>query len=262
MLDFAKIERGKGVYEFAEADVGEVVERAVDLVSRRRIDRRDDASTLEIEPELPLVELDANAFTLAVMNLIDNAIKYAADGKKIELELARATQGERDRADRARLRARASIPRSRRRSSSASIGRARCALKPIRGSGIGLALVRHIARRTAATSTVDERARRGLDLPAVAADLDMTSLVTEEPATKKRILVIEDEPDIVRGLRDALEFEGFEVLREGHRRRGPRRGDGLGARLRAARPDAARRQRLSRVRDAPRSATRRCRSSS
>ena len=27
----------------------------------------------------------------------------------------------------------------------------------------------------------------------------------------KRILVIEDEPDIVRGLRDALEFEGFQV---------------------------------------------------
>jgi DNA-binding NtrC family response regulator len=41
--------------------------------------------------------------------------------------------------------------------------------------------------------------------------------VTTEPTpaategTKKRILVIEDEPDIVRGLRDALEFEGFEV---------------------------------------------------
>jgi DNA-binding response OmpR family regulator len=32
---------------------------------------------------------------------------------------------------------------------------------------------------------------------------------------KKRILVIEDEPDIVRGLRDALEFEGFEVLARG-----------------------------------------------
>jgi DNA-binding response OmpR family regulator len=30
-------------------------------------------------------------------------------------------------------------------------------------------------------------------------------------SAKKRILVIEDEPDIVRGLRDALEFEGFEV---------------------------------------------------
>ena len=32
---------------------------------------------------------------------------------------------------------------------------------------------------------------------------------------KKRILVIEDEPDIVRGLRDALEFEGFEVQARG-----------------------------------------------
>lgn len=38
----------------------------------------------------------------------------------------------------------------------------------------------------------------------------MTQRVTDEPA-KKRILVIEDEPDIVRGIRDALQFEGFEV---------------------------------------------------
>jgi len=29
---------------------------------------------------------------------------------------------------------------------------------------------------------------------------------------RKKILVIEDEPDIVRGLKDSLEFEGFEVL--------------------------------------------------
>jgi DNA-binding response OmpR family regulator len=32
-----------------------------------------------------------------------------------------------------------------------------------------------------------------------------------EPRDSKKILVIEDEPDIVRGLRDALTFEGFEV---------------------------------------------------
>jgi DNA-binding response OmpR family regulator len=31
----------------------------------------------------------------------------------------------------------------------------------------------------------------------------------------KRILIVEDEPDIVRGLRDALEFEGFAVRAEG-----------------------------------------------
>ncbi len=29
---------------------------------------------------------------------------------------------------------------------------------------------------------------------------------------RRRILLIEDEPDIVRGLSDALEFEGFEII--------------------------------------------------
>ena len=37
---------------------------------------------------------------------------------------------------------------------------------------------------------------------------------SDRPAGKK-ILVVEDEPDIVRGLRDALEFEGFEVQARG-----------------------------------------------
>ncbi len=40
--------------------------------------------------------------------------------------------------------------------------------------------------------------------------------------SKKRILIIEDEPDIVRGLKDALEFEGFEVLAAGDGKEGLR----------------------------------------
>ncbi|HXU83065.1 MAG TPA: response regulator, partial [Polyangia bacterium] len=39
-------------------------------------------------------------------------------------------------------------------------------------------------------------------------------------AGRRRILIIEDEPDIARGLRDALEFEQFEVLTTGHGREG------------------------------------------
>ena len=38
---------------------------------------------------------------------------------------------------------------------------------------------------------------------------------TDSPAPRRRILVIEDEPDIARGLRDALEFEQFEVSTSG-----------------------------------------------
>jgi DNA-binding response OmpR family regulator len=42
------------------------------------------------------------------------------------------------------------------------------------------------------------------------------------PVPRRRILVIEDEPDIARGLRDALEFEQFEVATVGQGREGIR----------------------------------------
>src|SRR5256885_12101335 len=35
--------------------------------------------------------------------------------------------------------------------------------------------------------------------------------MTSPNPQRKRILIVEDEPDIIRGLKDALEFEGFEV---------------------------------------------------
>jgi two-component system phosphate regulon sensor histidine kinase PhoR len=142
VLDFAKMERGKEVYEFSEADVGEVVERAVDLVGRRAANA-EMTIDVEIEPELPPVKLDANAFTLAVMNLIDNAIKYAADGKKVEVKLTK--EGER-----LVLTVRdfgPGISAEEQEQIFERFYRARAVrLKPIRGSGIGLALVRQIAR--------------------------------------------------------------------------------------------------------------------
>ncbi|MCC6647185.1 MAG: response regulator transcription factor [Polyangiaceae bacterium] len=50
-------------------------------------------------------------------------------------------------------------------------------------------------------------------------------------ASKKTVLIIEDEPHIALGLRDALEFEGFEVIDAGRGR------DGIHA-ARASSPDA------------------------
>jgi DNA-binding response OmpR family regulator len=37
---------------------------------------------------------------------------------------------------------------------------------------------------------------------------------------RRRILIVEDEPDLVRGLRDALEFEGFDIVSSGEGREG------------------------------------------
>jgi two-component system phosphate regulon sensor histidine kinase PhoR len=112
----------------------------------------------ELEPDLPPVKLDANAYTLAVLNLIDNAIKYAADGKKIELRLVRE-------ADRIVLRVRdfgPGIDPEEHDQIFERFYRARAVrLKPIRGSGIGLALVRHIAQAHGGDVTVSSTPGQG-----------------------------------------------------------------------------------------------------
>ena len=157
VLDFAKIERGRGMYEFAESNVGEIVERAVDLVGRR-LASAEMSIDVKIEPELPLVQLDGNAFTLAVMNLIDNATKYAADGKRIELDLHRE-------GDRIVLDVRdfgPGIDPDEQEQIFERFYRARAVrLKPIRGSGIGLALVRHILRAHHGDITVSSSPGQG-----------------------------------------------------------------------------------------------------
>ncbi len=140
VLVFAKIERGVNVYEFADGDVAEVCGRAVEL-SSHRLHNAGMAVTVDLPAELP-ARLDGNALTLAVLNLIDNAIKYAADGKKIELS-ARASGG------RIEIVVRdfgPGIDADEHPRIFERFYRARAVrLKPIRGSGIGLALVEHIA---------------------------------------------------------------------------------------------------------------------
>jgi two-component system, OmpR family, phosphate regulon sensor histidine kinase PhoR len=157
VLDFAKIERGMGVYEFADADLGEVVDRAIEL-SARRVAAADMTLASTIEPDLPPVRLDANAFTLAILNLVDNAVKYAADGKRIELTVARD-------GDRIVLCVRdwgPGIDADEHERIFERFYRARAIrLKPIRGSGIGLALVQHIARAHGGDAQVDSAPRAG-----------------------------------------------------------------------------------------------------
>src|SRR5215468_266976 len=169
VLDFAKIERGMGVYEFAEADLGEVIDRAIEL-SARRVAAADMTLEADIAPDLPVMQLDANAFTLAVLNLIDNAIKYAAAGKRIALAVRRD-------GDRVELTLRdwgPGIDPEEHDRIFERFYRARAIrLAPIRGSGIGLALVQHIARAhggdASVTSVPGQGATFHLSLPVIEA---------------------------------------------------------------------------------------------
>jgi two-component system phosphate regulon sensor histidine kinase PhoR len=157
VLDFAKIERGMGVYEFSEADLGDVIERVVEL-SSRRVAAADMTLETEIEPDLPVLPLDTSAVTLAILNLIDNAIKYASDGKRVALTVRRV-------GDRIVLSVRdwgPGIAADEHERIFDRFYRARAIrLKPIRGSGIGLALVQHIARAHSGDAAVTSAPGQG-----------------------------------------------------------------------------------------------------
>ncbi len=158
VLDFAKMERGMDVYEFAEdVDVIETVARAVEL-SGRRVAAAEMTMTSILPEEMSPARLDANAVTLAVMNLIDNAVKYAADGKKIEVSL-------RQEGDVIMLAVRdwgpGIDPEEQHRIFERFYRAKSIRLKPIRGSGIGLALVQHIARAHGGEVTVTSKPNEG-----------------------------------------------------------------------------------------------------
>jgi len=142
VLDFAKIERGVAPYSFAEGqDLGDLVSRAVEIC-RTRLEQAGMTLDLDIADDLPPTKLDVNAMLLAVQNLVDNAIKYASSGERIEvtvrkdervLELVVKDFGP-------------GVPDAEHKSVFDRFYRAKdVRLKPVRGSGIGLSLVKNIA---------------------------------------------------------------------------------------------------------------------
>lgn len=177
VLDFAKVERGKAAYEFLPGQLGEVVARAVD-VYRYRAEREGMEVGLSVVEGTPLVSLDARAVELAVINLLDNALKYAKDGGRVDVSVEPVGRWVKVRvSDRG-----PGIEADERDRIFERFVRGRHAGETqARGSGIGLALVKHIAEshggRVRVTSPVTEDGRGSafeLALPALAS--------TEQPA--------------------------------------------------------------------------------
>jgi two-component system phosphate regulon sensor histidine kinase PhoR len=157
VLDFAKVERGRQAYHFSESNLGEVVTRAVDAC-RLRAEREHVEIALELAQNLAPVRVDERAIEIAVINLVDNAMKYAPDGGRIEVVVREAAGAFEIRVldrgpgialeDRKRIFER--FVRGK-----ATQG------KQVRGSGIGLALVKHIAEAHGGRAWVEPNAPHG-----------------------------------------------------------------------------------------------------
>jgi two-component system phosphate regulon sensor histidine kinase PhoR len=153
VLDFARLERGKASYLFTEGDIADVVERALD-VCRYRLEKEKIKLRTVIDPPgtLPPVRMDENAMTLVILNLVDNAIKYGTEGGQVDVSVQRSpggvVLGVRDYGP--------GIEREEQERIFERFYRARSARdRNVRGSGIGLALVKYIAQAHGGRATVE-----------------------------------------------------------------------------------------------------------
>jgi signal transduction histidine kinase len=169
VLDFAAMDAGKRVFRFREADLVEITLEAVSVLAPRceqagvRVDVR------APEAPLPVVAADADALVQAITNLVDNAVKYSGSateiavgfrhvGERVELYVTDFGIG---------------IPHGEQERIFERFYRVSTGLEhDVKGSGIGLAVVRHIVEAHAGTIRVASEPGRGstftVSLPALA----------------------------------------------------------------------------------------------
>jgi signal transduction histidine kinase len=141
ILDFSRIEAGRKEYRFRRADAGAVVRDVVDAY-RFPIEHAGFALELDVADDLPEMEIDPEALSQALINLLNNAIKYSPDEKSIRVSARR--EGDHVRVtvkDRG-----IGIPKAEQKRIFEKFYRVESTLvHTTKGSGLGLALVQHIA---------------------------------------------------------------------------------------------------------------------
>jgi two-component system phosphate regulon sensor histidine kinase PhoR len=140
VLDLARIERGQVVYDMKVGDLAELVARGLD-VYRHRLEREGMTLQVDVAEGVPPVRFDESAMMLVLLNLTDNAVKYAADGGELIVTL-------RSQGDRVLLsftdRGPGIDPEEREHIFERFYRAKRVRGRPVRGSGIGLSIVKHI----------------------------------------------------------------------------------------------------------------------
>lgn len=84
ILDFAKLESGRPVFQLRPVDLAEVAREALETF-RPRLDDQGFKVEAEIPDHLPPVSGDARSLTHCVLNLLDNAVKYSRDRREVRL---------------------------------------------------------------------------------------------------------------------------------------------------------------------------------
>ena len=88
ILDFSRIEAGRKEYDLRETDIAELVRNTLDSY-RYQIEKNGFEFEMSIDPNIPAMRLDREAIARALLNLVNNALKYSADQKFLVVRLYR-----------------------------------------------------------------------------------------------------------------------------------------------------------------------------
>lgn len=91
ILDFSAIEAGRKQYDFAPCDVSETVAEVVQNYAYS-LENAGFKVEARFQKDLPLVAIDRDAMSQAVLNLLNNAVKYSGDEKFIEINVERRNE--------------------------------------------------------------------------------------------------------------------------------------------------------------------------
>lgn len=151
ILDFSRIEAGRRRYQFAETAVAEVVAEALQSYEDQMASAGFEVRAA-LDHDLPPALVDREAMAQAVLNLLDNAVKYSAQTKRIEV-IVRGRDGRIaiEVADRG-----VGIARSEHERIFEKFYRVGAGLvHDTKGSGLGLAIVKHIVEAHGGRVTVE-----------------------------------------------------------------------------------------------------------
>jgi signal transduction histidine kinase len=142
ILDFSRIEAGRKEYDFRETDIAELVRNTLDAY-RFQIEQQGFAFEQNIDSTIPTVRIDREAIARALVNLVNNALKYSSNEKFICVRLYRDEGALKleviDRGIGITRREQAKIFEKFYRTGDALVHNTK-------GSGLGLSLVRHITQ--------------------------------------------------------------------------------------------------------------------
>ncbi|HXP23210.1 MAG TPA: HAMP domain-containing sensor histidine kinase, partial [Candidatus Sulfotelmatobacter sp.] len=157
ILDFSRIEAGRKEYEFKETNLAELVRSTLDSY-RFQIEQNGFAFEENISPDIPPVNVDREAIARSLLNLVNNALKYSKDRKFIGVSLYRANGSVKlEVCDHG-----IGIPPNEQEKIFEKFYRCGDPLvHNIKGSGLGLSLVRHIVRAHGGDVQVESAPEKG-----------------------------------------------------------------------------------------------------